>query len=154
MAEQETQVGDLEEGKEFLPQFQKRGGLLPAIVQDHETREVLMLGWVNDQALSQTLQNRLATFWSTSRQELWVKGATSGDFLEIVEILVDCDQDALIYLVRPRGEGACHTKDNNGCARTSCFYRKLNFPRETLGDDRVYLTFAALRKRKKPVNRE
>ena len=69
----------------------------------------------------------MATFWSTSRNELWTKGETSGDFLKIIEILTDCDQDALVYRVEPQGAGACHTKDREkGVARKSCFYRRLN----------------------------
>ena len=72
-----------------------------------------------------TIKTGHATFWSTSRNELWEKGATSGDVLEIVEIRVNCEQNSLLYLVRPLGKGACHTKDKNGVARSSCYYRKL-----------------------------
>jgi phosphoribosyl-AMP cyclohydrolase len=69
----------------------------------------------------------MATFWSTSRNELWTKGATSGDFLKIIDIYVDCDQDAIVYRVEPQGQGACHTKDPaTNVARKSCFYRKVD----------------------------
>ncbi len=69
----------------------------------------------------------MATFWSTSRNELWTKGATSGDFLKIIDIYLDCDQDAIVYRVEPQGQGACHTKDpETDAARKSCFYRKVD----------------------------
>ena len=107
------------------PDFPKRGGLVPAVVQNTGTGEVLMLGWVNAQAWGHTLATGKATFWSTSRNQLWEKGATSGDWLKIDEIRVDCDEDTILYRVTPQGEGACHTKNSAGKARTSCFYRRL-----------------------------
>ncbi len=109
----------------FAPQFEKRQGLLPVVVQDIDTMQVLMLGYANAQALEETLRLGKATFWSTSRQELWTKGKTSGDYLEIVEILTDCDQDALVYQVKVLGKGVCHTKNQVGDTRKACFYRKL-----------------------------
>jgi len=108
---------------EFVPDFAKRGGLIPGVVQDAATGEVLMLGWVNAEAWDRTLTTGRATFWSTSRNELWEKGATSGDWLKIVEVRVDCDDDTLLYRVEPQGAGACHTKNQAGKARKSCFYR-------------------------------
>lgn len=117
----------LEEGSVPLIDFAKRGGFVPAIVQDVSNGRVLMLAYVNHQALQTTLKKGMATFWSTSRDELWTKGETSGDYLKIIDIYIDCDQDALIYQVEPQGGGACHTKDpDSGQARSSCFYRKLN----------------------------
>ena len=65
----------------------------------------------------------MATFWSTSRNELWIKGKTSGDYLEIVEVRVNCEQNSVLYRVRPKGQGACHTKDKDGVARSGCYYR-------------------------------
>lgn len=115
----------LEEGKELTLQFEKRGGLLPVVVQEQSSGDILMLGYANQQAFKESLQSGLATFWSTSRNELWTKGKTSGDYLKIENILVDCDQDALIYQVTMAGEGACHTKDAHQRARKSCFYRKV-----------------------------
>jgi phosphoribosyl-AMP cyclohydrolase len=106
--------------------FSKRGGLVPVIVQDHTTLQVLMLGYAKPEALSVTLESKRATFYSTSRGEIWQKGKTSGDTLEMKGILVDCDEDALIYLVKPLGDGACHTKKKDGTARTSCFHRSYN----------------------------
>ena len=67
----------------------------------------------------------MATFWSTSRNELWIKGKTSGDFLEIVDILVNCEQNSIVYKVRLKGKGSCHTKGENGLPRRGCYYRRL-----------------------------
>lgn len=123
----------LEEGHQLLLEFEKRGGLIPAVVQDVKDGRVLMLAYVNAEAFQVTLQKGMATFWSTSRNELWTKGETSGDFLKIVDILTDCDQDALIYRVEPQGGGACHTKDPaSGKTRETCFYRKLDLQTRNL----------------------
>ena len=115
----------LEEGLELIIQYEKRGGFVPAVAQDFKTGEILMLAYVNQQAFEETLKSGYATFWSTSRNELWTKGKKGGDLMEVIEILVDCDQDALVYKVEKLCGGACHTKDRNGEARSSCFYRKL-----------------------------
>lgn len=113
----------IEETQELQLQFEKRGGLLPTVVQEIEGKNILMLGYVNREAFEETLRSGYATFWSTSRQELWTKGKTSGDYLKMHKILVDCDQDALIYQVEVMGGGACHTKNEDGNTRSSCFYR-------------------------------
>lgn len=91
-------------------------GLIAAIAQDAETGEVLMLAWMNAEALATTIETGRVTYWSRSRQALWVKGETSGHVQELVEIRVDCDQDAVLLKVRQTG-AACHTN------RNSCFYR-------------------------------
>lgn len=117
---------ELEEKEQLFLQFDKRGGLLPVIVQDTESKEVLMLGYINQEAFEKTLESGLATFWSTSRQQLWTKGETSGDYLNVVSIRVDCDQDAVLYFVTLQGQGVCHTQNKQGEARKSCFYRKYN----------------------------
>lgn len=123
----------LEEGNQIRLEFEKRGGLIPAVVQDVKDGRVLMLAYVNAEAFEVTLKKGMATFWSTSRNELWTKGETSGDFLKIVDILTDCDQDALIYRVEPQGGGACHTKDpKSGKTRETCFYRKLDLKSKNL----------------------
>ena len=122
----------IEEALNINIQFEKRGGLIPAIAQDSETGEILMIGSANQEAFDTTLKLGLATFYSTSRNELWTKGLTSGDYLEITDILVDCDQDALIYQVIRKGSGACHTKTKNGTPRRSCFYRKLDIKQHKL----------------------
>lgn len=93
-------------------------GLAPAIVQDANTGEVLMLAWMNAEALKLTLLSRQGWFWSRSRKELWRKGATSGNTLEVLDVRIDCDQDALLLKVIPAGP-ACHT------GNISCFYRKV-----------------------------
>jgi phosphoribosyl-AMP cyclohydrolase len=114
-----------EETSELMLDFERRGGLLPAIVQDASSKEVLMLGYVNQPALDEALRSGYATFWSTSRGELWTKGKTSGDLLKVKEVLTDCDQDAIIYMVERIGGGTCHTVGRDGKHRRSCFYRRL-----------------------------
>jgi len=116
----------LEEGKQLLLQFDKRGGLIPVVVQEYGTMQVLMLGYTNAEAFEKTVHTGLATFWSTSRQQLWTKGETSGDYLYVISIKVDCDQDAILYLVKLKGNGVCHTRNQQGVARKSCFYREYN----------------------------
>ncbi len=118
---------ELEITSELVLDFDKRGGLIPVVVQDYLTLEIVMLGYLNQQAFDATLESKIATFWSTSRNELWVKGKTSGDYLAIKDILIDCDQDAVIFKVELVGGGACHTKNSKGSFRKSCFYRQLQF---------------------------
>jgi len=93
-------------------------GLIPAIVQDEQTKEVLMVAWMNAESFRLTRESNQAHFWSRSRQELWHKGATSGNFMNVRQILVDCDADTLLLLVEPAGP-ACHT------GARSCFYRRI-----------------------------
>lgn len=93
-------------------------GLLPVVVQDAATGQVLLLAYANRQAVEKTLETGLGHFWSRSRRSLWLKGETSGHFLHVVEVRVDCDTDALLYRVRPDGP-VCHTGEQ------SCFYRTL-----------------------------
>jgi len=123
---------DLEEGTNLDLQFLKRGGLLPVAVQETATGQVLMIASVNEEAFTKTLETGRATFWSTSRNQIWMKGETSGDFLQIDNILVDCDQDALVYQVTLLGGGVCHTYDEKGNHRKACFYRELNLEKNTL----------------------
>ncbi|GAB6089018.1 phosphoribosyl-AMP cyclohydrolase [Spirochaeta dissipatitropha] len=121
----EKDIDFIEEGLKPQLQFNKRGGLLPVIVQDVSDGRILMLGYANHEAFEYSLRERRACFFSTSRNRLWVKGETSGDYLSIEKILVDCDQDAIVYCVSRVGEGACHTRGANGKARVSCFYREV-----------------------------
>ena len=93
-------------------------GLVPAIVQNYNTRQVLMMAWMNEDALKQSIETKKATFYSRSRQQLWVKGETSGNFQTIISIDYDCDGDTLLLQVIPAGP-ACHT------GNTSCFYRNV-----------------------------
>lgn len=106
---------DQDETVELRPKF-NQDGLVAAIAQDHDTGEVLMMAWMNADALQATLETGRVTYWSRSRGELWRKGDTSGHVQELVELRIDCDQDAVLMQVRQAG-GACHT------GRKSCFYR-------------------------------
>ena len=99
--------------------FNKTGGLVPAIVQDNETGEVLMLGYMNREAFDATLSTGKATFYSRSRQTLWVKGETSGNVQLVKEIRIDCDDDTVLVKVEQLGGAACHT------GHRSCFYKKV-----------------------------
>ncbi|OJJ15025.1 phosphoribosyl-AMP cyclohydrolase [marine bacterium AO1-C] len=123
---------ELEEGLKLTPQFAKRGGLLPVAVQETSTGQLLMIASVNEEALALTLETKLATFWSTSRNQLWTKGKTSGDLLKIDKILIDCDQDALVYQVTLLGQGVCHTYDSQGDHRKACFYREIDLEENSL----------------------
>jgi phosphoribosyl-AMP cyclohydrolase len=99
--------------------------VVPAVLQDADSGEVLFIGYVNEEALHTSLRERIAVLWSTSRNELWRKGATSGDVLELAEIRVNCEQNSLLYLVRRATGGACHTLSDSGSARPSCYYRMI-----------------------------
>lgn len=123
---------ELEEGTKLNLQFDKRGGLLPVAVQETSTGQLLMFASVNEEALKLTLETKLATFWSTSRNKLWTKGKTSGDMLKVDKILIDCDQDALVYQVTLLGQGVCHTFDLQGKHRKACFYRELDMEQNKL----------------------
>lgn len=100
--------------------FKKGKGLIPAIIQDYKTGEILMLGYMNREALKKTLKDRLIWLWSRSRKELWLKGKTSGNKLKLKEIKVDCDGDALLIKVELLGQAACHTGSR------TCFYKNIN----------------------------
>ncbi len=98
--------------------FKKGNGLIPVIIQDASTHEVLMLGYMNQEAWEETLRTKRASFWSRSRKKLWIKGETSGHFQEIREIYLDCDGDTLLLKVNQIGGAACHT------GFRSCFHRQ------------------------------
>jgi phosphoribosyl-ATP pyrophosphohydrolase/phosphoribosyl-AMP cyclohydrolase len=100
--------------------FDKLNGLIPAVVQDDATNEVLMVGFMNADALARTRETGFVTFFSRSRNELWTKGETSGNRLEVVRLLTDCDDDTVLVRARCLGEGrVCHTGER------SCFFREL-----------------------------
>lgn len=108
-----------EETAKLAPRFDERG-LVAAIAQDARSGEVLMLAWMNREALDQTLATGIAHYWSRSRGQLWKKGESSGEFQRVLELRVDCDQDAVLMRVEVQGRGtACHT------GRKSCFYRRV-----------------------------
>lgn len=123
-----TQINkkEREEGLELLLDYGKGNGLVPAVVQDYRTGEILMLAYVSPMALEKTLETGYATFWKRSESRLWTKGEGSGNMLAVREILVDCDQDALVYVVERVSGGACHTKNEHKQERMSCFYRKID----------------------------
>ncbi len=100
--------------------FDKMGGLVPAVIQDHRSGEVLMLGFMNREAWRTTLETGRATFFSRTRNKLWVKGETSGHTQEVKEIFVDCDDDTVLLKIEQRGGAACHT------GQRSCFYRQVD----------------------------
>lgn len=110
---------DVEERPVFAPKFDS-DGLIPAIAMDANTKEPLMLAYMNEESLLKTLEIGEAVYYSRSRQEIWHKGATSGHVQKIIEIRTDCDQDALILYVDQIGAGACHT------GRSTCFYRAVD----------------------------
>jgi len=99
--------------------FEKGGGLMPVVVQEVETKKLLMLAYTNKEALEKTLNTGFAHYWSRSRKKLWMKGETSGHTQRIIEIMVDCDYDTLLFLVEQKGN-ACHT------GKDTCFHNKLN----------------------------
>lgn len=99
--------------------------VLPVIVQHARTLEVLILAYVNRFALTRSIELGQAVFYSTSRREIWHKGATSGDYLKLEEIRVNCEQNSLLFLVVPEKGGVCHTKDADGNTRRSCYYRSV-----------------------------
>lgn len=109
-------LGDVDGELVDLVAFDSRG-LVPAIVQEAEGGQVLMLAYMNREALTQTIASGRTWFWSRSRQEMWCKGETSGDRQYVREVRVDCDGDTVLLLVDQHGDGACHTK------QWSCFYR-------------------------------
>lgn len=124
-------MNELEEGTRARLDFAKLRKIaetgqtvLPVVLQHADSGEVLFIGYANERALAETLRVRQAVLWSTSRNELWHKGATSGDWLDLVDVRVNCEQNSLLYRVRPRA-GVCHTKDSTGKARRQCYYRVL-----------------------------
>jgi len=123
---------ELEEGNAFTLDYDKLAKVaatgsrvVPVAVQNVDTREIILVAYANEQALNHSLETGTATFWSTSRNELWIKGATSGATFDLVDVFVNCEQNSLVYTVRPRGGGICHTKNEQGEPR-NCYYRRLN----------------------------
>ncbi|MCC5827812.1 MAG: phosphoribosyl-AMP cyclohydrolase [Phycisphaeraceae bacterium] len=120
----------IEETRELKPRYNEQG-LIPAIVQDIETGQVLMMAWMNEQAFENTLQTRKATFFSRSRNKSWVKGESSGHIMEVVEARLDCDQDTLVLRCRAHGP-ACHA------GYRSCFYRLIEDGGLRITDEKVF----------------
>ena len=100
--------------------------VIPVVVQNAITKDVLILAYTNEAAFRETQATGIATFWSTSRNELWVKGKTSGNSLKIIEIRVNCEENSLLYLVEPMGSGVCHViNPETGRHWGTCFYRSI-----------------------------
>ena len=130
---------EIEEGTQLALDFTKLKkaaecgeDILVAVAQDIETGEVLIVGYANALALETAMREKMATFWSTSRNELWIKGKSSGNYLELHEVRVNCEQNSVLYRVRQAGSGACHTKDAGGEPRSGCYYRKILDDGQTL----------------------
>lgn len=123
-----TDKHELEAGTVLAPRFDEKG-LVTAVVMDAESHEILMLAHMNAEALKLTLETGKSHFWSRSRQQLWLKGETSGNIQEVREIRIDCDQDAIVLIVDVQGSASCHT------GARSCFFRKV-----TSVDDEFSLT--------------
>jgi phosphoribosyl-AMP cyclohydrolase len=125
-------TADLEEGLDLALDWNKLGKIgadghqvVPVALQDADTLELLFVGYANEEAFKATLERRSAVLYSTSRNELWHKGATSGDTLSLVDVRVNCEQNSLLYLVRRDGAGACHTRLADGSSRPGCYYRSV-----------------------------
>ena len=122
----------LEEGTELDIDFDKlrkvgasEKPVVPVVLQNADSGDVLFVGYANREALRETLATRHAVLWSSSRGELWRKGATSGDVLDVVDVRINCEQNSLLYRVVPRRGGVCHTRDGDGNARRTCYYRRV-----------------------------
>jgi phosphoribosyl-AMP cyclohydrolase len=131
-------VKELEEGTHLTLDYGKLAkvaracpDVIPAAVQDADTQEVIVVAYVNERALAETVKTGILTLWSTSRNELWVKGKTSGNYFSVEEIRVNCEQNSLLIKVKPKGDRICHTSNQAGRAR-NCYYRKLDFERMEL----------------------
>ena len=125
-------MNELEEGTALALDWDKLAKIgaagqrvVPVVLQEADSGDVLFVGYANEQALAATLERRSAVLWSTSRDELWHKGATSGDTLELVEVRVNCEQNSLLYRVRRQAGGACHTRGADGATRPGCYYRRV-----------------------------
>lgn len=122
----------LEEGSRLTLDFAKLAqvagrcpDVLPVAVQQADTREVILVAYTNELAMRQSFATRTLTLWSTSRNELWVKGKSSGETFELLEARVNCEQNSLLYIVRPRRGAICHTRNRRGEPR-DCFYRRID----------------------------
>ena len=112
--------------------FAKSDGLVTAVIQDHTTHRVLMVGYMNEEAFRRTVESGYATFWSRSRRKLWLKGESSGHRLVVKEIATDCDRDAVLVKVEAQGPGVCHE------GYESCFFRRLDDGEWKVADARTY----------------
>ena len=123
---------ELEEGWELTLDFNKlekavgqSKGIIPVAVQHADTKEVILVAYTNELAFRKSVEAKSLVLWSTSRNELWEKGKTSGETFDLQEVRVNCEQNSLLYVVRPRRSAICHTKNKAGQPR-NCYYRRLN----------------------------
>ena len=126
-------MGKLEDTNELMLDFNKLAkavasspGIIPVAIQNADTKEVILVAYTNELAFKKSLETRSLVLWSTSRNELWEKGKTSGETFDLLDVRVNCEQNSLLYIVRPRRGGICHTKNKDGSPR-NCYYRRLNF---------------------------
>jgi phosphoribosyl-AMP cyclohydrolase len=124
---------ELEEGLNLTLDFSKiasiaAGGseVVPVAVQNADTREVILVAYCNEQALKASIKTRTLVLWSTSRNKLWIKGEESGEKFDLLEARVNCEQNSLLFIVRPRRGGICHTRNSKNIPR-NCYYRRINF---------------------------
>ena len=121
---------ELEESELLQLDFNKIADIhdkvIPAIAQDIESKKILMLGYVNEEALRMAKEKGVAVFYSTSQKQIWIKGATSNQTLKLESILVNCEQNSILYLVQDPEEGACHTRGEDGKFREACYYREID----------------------------
>ncbi len=124
---------ELEEGAALTLDFDKiarvatqSAGVIPVAVQHADTKEVILVAYTNELAFRKSLESRSLVLWSTSRNELWEKGKTSGETFDVIEARVNCEQNSLVYIVRPRRGAICHTKNKAGQPR-NCYYRRIDF---------------------------
>ena len=126
-----TPTGKLEDGSGLMLDFGKIEkaancrGLMPVALQDCDSGEVILVAYTNEPAFKKAIKTRRVVLWSASRNELWEKGATSGNSFDLIEVFVNCEQNSLLYRVRARNGGICHTKNRAGRPR-NCFYRRLD----------------------------
>lgn len=132
---------ELEEGVALQLDFNKIAKIaetstdvIPVAVQHADTGEVILVAYTNEFAMKTSFEKRILVLWSTSRQELWEKGATSGETFELLDAFVNCEQNSLVYKVRPKRGAICHTKNEQGTPR-NCYYRRINF--DTLQLDNI-----------------
>ena len=124
---------ELEEGQKLELDWNKlekavagTKGIIPVAVQNADTKEVILVAYINKLAFEESLKRKMLVLWSSSRQELWIKGLTSGETFELLEARVNCEQNSLLFIVRPNRGGICHTKNTTGEPR-DCYYRKIDF---------------------------
>ena len=131
-------MNELEEGTELKLDFKKirqvaesGSDVIPVAVQNIDTGEVILVAYINETAFKESCRTRRLILWSTSRKELWEKGKTSGETFELIEAYVNCEQNSLVYKVRPKRGGICHTKNSRGDPR-NCYYRRINLETKQL----------------------